>query len=189
MNDKRKKGSGKNSVLVPMILVLFLIGVSAICEVAWLGFICSILIVLLYVYYSREKRIIEIERAPINEILKKIVNENVEVEASWIYRCYKKGEEAGTLLIYEDCYCLENTNIKEIMQGYYDILLKEYAELNRTEIDFGSVTGGRAYVSLGTNIYGKDYVVVISIKSIMEQKELDFKVERLKRNFTFRSKL
>lgn len=192
MNDERKKGSGKKS----MILILFLIGVSAILEVIWIGAISSILIVFLYVYYSRilasrEKRIIEIERAPINEILKKIVNDNVEVEASWIYRCYKKGEKAGTMLIYEECYCRKNASIKEIMQEYHDIVLKEYDNLNRTEIDFVSRTGGRVYVSLRTNIYGKDYVVVfiISAKSSIEQKELDSKIERVKKNFILRSKL
>lgn len=168
-------------------------GASAILEVVWLGTIGSVLILLQYVYYiriiqNREKRIDEVERAPINDVLKKIVNTNVEVEASWIYRCYKKGEEAGIMLIYEDCYCCENANINEIMQGYHDIALKEYAKLNRIEIDFVSTTGGRVYVSFGTNMYGKNYLVVftIQITTTIDKKGLDLKVEKLKRDLILR---
>ena len=199
MNDERKKISGTYLVLLPILLSLFLIGVSVIMKVACLGAIGSILILLQYVYYIRtirEKSLLkirnnEIEGDSINDILKEFVNDNVDAEASWIYRYYKKGEEVGKMLVYEDCYSRENANTKEIMQGYHDIVLKEYDNLNRTEIDFVSRTGGRVYISLRTNIYGKDYVVVfiISAKSSMEQKELDLKVERLKRDFILRRKL
>lgn len=122
---------------------------------------------------------------------KEFVDDNAELEGILFYRYHKDGEESGVMLIYETGYVLSNTNINQIMQGYHDILLKEYDKLNGVKIDFISATKERAYSSFSTSIYGKDYVVVfiISAKSSMEQRELDIKVQKLKRDFMLESKL
>ena len=197
MNDERKKESGKNSILVPLLLILFLMGVSDVLEVAWFGIIGSILVLLQQMYYIkiiRRKKMGNIfqEKMIKNDKLGEgFVDDNPDLEGILFYRYYKDSEESGVMLIYETCHCSHNANIDKIMGEYHNIILKECSKLNESEIHFVSTTGGRTYVSFGTSIYEKDYVVVviISIKSMIEQKELDLKVGRLKRDFILRSKL
>lgn len=192
-NGVRRKGSGKDSILVPILLILFLMGASAILEVAWLGIIGSILILLQYVYYIRtirDKRSNEIERDSINDVLKEFVSNNEEVEAIWIYKYYRSKEDAGTMLIYQDCYCWENANIKGIIQEYYYILFSEYGKLNEREIKFISATDGRAYVSFRTSAYGKDYVAVfVVLEEYIVDGKLDLKSQKLKKDFILISML
>lgn len=204
------KVSGKHSIILLTVFVLFWIGASAILEVACLGAIGSVLILLQYTYYSRiikrkkrekfllEKMIkkpdgpIEInsnERIKIFKIIKKFVDANADdVESVLLYRYYNGSASAGIMLVYEGYYCLENSNINEIMKGYHDILFTEYAKLDKREIHFISATEGRIYASHRSSIYGKDYVAVfiISAKSAMEEKDLELKVKKLKRNFIVR---
>ena len=197
MNDKRKKGSGIDSVLVLILLILFLLGVSFVLEVIWLGIIGSILVLLQYVSYIKTIRRKEMEKIFQEKMikndkdLKEFIDNNPDLEGIIFYRYYKDSEESGVMLIYETYYDCLNTNIDKIMREYHDILLKEYGKLNESEIDFVSATGGRAYASFSTSVYGKDYlaIFIISAKSSMEQKELDLKVERLKRDFILRRKL
>lgn len=181
---------------MPVLLILFLLGVSDVLEVIWLGAIGSILILLQYVYYIkiiRRKKMQNVfqEKWIKNDKLGEgCVDDNPDLEGILFYRYYKDSEESGVMLIYE-CQCSPNANIDKIMWEYNNILLKEYDKLNEAEIDWVSATGGRAYVSFRTSIYGKDYLIVFIIlaKSFMEQKELDLKVERLKRDFILRRKL
>lgn len=198
MNDERKKISGTYLVLLPILLSLFLIEVSVIMKVACLGAIGSILILLQYIFYYiktiRRKKMGNIFREKIIKNDKwgeEFVDDNADLEGILFYRYYKDGEESGVMLIYETCHCSPNANIDKFMGEYNDILLKEYDKLNKAEIYFLSATEERAYASFIASIYGKDYFIVfiISAKSYVEQKELDLKVERLKRNFILRSKL
>lgn len=168
------------------VFILFLIGALVIMKVVWLGVIGSILVLLQYIYYSRivkrktkENFLLE-ERIKNGDALNEIVDDNADVEGILIYRYYKDSKESGVMLIYETCYCHLNTNINQIMQEYNDILLREYSKLNEAEIHFISATGERAYVSFRKRIYGKYCmaVFIISVKTPMEGKELDLKVER-----------
>lgn len=204
--------SGKDSIILLAVLILLLIGATAILKVAWLGIVGSILVLLKYMYCSRiikrkkrekfllEERIKKLdvgiekdfsERIKTDKVLKEFVDDNADLEGILFYRYYKDGEESGVMLIYETCHCSPNTNIDKIMQGYHDILLKEYKKLDEAEIHFISATQERAYASFVARIYGKDYVVVfiIPVKSYVEQKELDINVEKLKRDFILRSEL
>lgn len=198
MNDERKKGSGTDLVLVPILLILFLLGVSVVLEVIWIGVVVSILILLKYVFCyiktirrKKMKQIFQEKMIKNDKDLKEFIDDNPDLEGILFYRYYKDSEESGVMLIYESCQYSPNATIDKFMGEYKDILLKEYDRLNGVKIDFISATQERAYSSFNTSIYGKDYFVVfiISVKSFMEQKELDFQFERLKRDFLLRRKL
>lgn len=197
MNDERKKGSRKNSILMPVLLILFLLGASVVLEVIWIGAIGSILVLLQHMYYikiirrKKMEKIFQEKTIKNGKSLKGFVDDNSDLEGIIFYRYYKDSKESGVMLIYETCYCSPNANMDKFIREYNDILLKEYDKLNEAEIDWGSATGGRAYVSFRTSIYGKDYLIVFIIlaKSFMEQRELDIKVQKLKRDFLLKSKL
>lgn len=106
MNDKSKKGSRKNSALVPMILILFLIEVSAILEVAWFGIIGSVLILLQYIfYYIKTIRRKKMEKTFQEKMIKNdnwgegFVEDNADLEVILFYRYHKDSEESGVMLI------------------------------------------------------------------------------------------
>lgn len=197
MNDEWKKVSGNDSILVPIFLILFLLGVSDVLEVIWLGAIGSILVLLQYVYYikiirrKKMQNIFQEKWIKNDKGLKEFVDDNADLEGIVFYRYYKDGEESGVMLIYESCNCSPNANIDKFMGEYNNILLKEYDKLNGVKIDFVSATEEIAYACFVASIYGKDYLVVFIFlaKSYVEHEEFNLKVERLKRDFILRSKL
>lgn len=198
MNDERKKVGGRDSIMVLVLFILFSMGVSAILEVIWIGAIGIVLVLLQYIFYYiktiRRKKMQNIfqEKWIKNDKLGEgFVNDNADLDGILFYRYHKDGKESGVMLIYETCDCSPNANIDKFTREYNDILLKEYDKLNEAEIYFLSATEERAYASFIASIYGKDYLVIfiISAKSSMEQKELNLRVGRLKRDFLLRSKL